>query len=103
MGEKIWQKYGPEITPKNYNNRKCKNVPNIMPLNGRCLCGIDADNDFRDGAGCFGNNDEVPPSEVSKSEFFTFIKINKHFPPSEVRKIEFFNFVKIISQTFFRT
>ena len=24
------------------------------------------DNDFRDGAGCFGNNDGVPPSEVSQ-------------------------------------
>ena len=28
------------------------------------LGGVKTDNDFRDGAGCYGNNDGVPPSEV---------------------------------------
>ena len=35
--------------------------------------GVNADNFVRDGAGCFGKNNGVPPSEVSKIELYIFI------------------------------
>ena len=44
------------------------------------------DNDFRDGAGCFGNNDGVPPPEVSEHHQHCHVHtliIHSHYHPHQ--------------------
>ena len=76
----LWPKYG-----KRY---ACK---------WQLACLRDRDNDFRDGAGCFGNSDGVPPSEVSEMEIVMYIFkfTHLHFQP------HFSNTIKIISKKHF--